>query len=70
MNKIKSFCKRVRIDIILRAILLLVMAVLFFISPEDAITSATLVLSIFIICDGVFSFVLQVDYQGYLDLPY
>lgn len=58
MNKIKSFCKRVRIDIILRAILLLVMAVLFFISPEDAITSATLVLSIFIICDGVFSFVL------------
>ena len=58
MNKVKSFCKRVRIDIILRAILLLVMAILFFISPEDAVSSATLVLSIFIVCDGVFSLVM------------
>ena len=55
MNSVKDFFKRIRVDAILRAALLLVMAILFFVRPESAMVSAAVVFSVFILCDGVFS---------------
>ena len=68
MSKVKQFFKKVRVDTIIRAVLLLVMAILFFVNPEEATISATLVLSIFILCDGVFSFVLYFFTGGFSGL--
>lgn len=58
MENIRNFFRRVRVDIIIRALLFIVMAILFFVEPEEAMTTASLVFSIFILCDGVISLVI------------
>ncbi len=58
MENIKNFFRRVRIDIIIRALLFIVMAILFFVEPQEAMTTASLIFSIFILCDGVISLVI------------
>lgn len=55
MKTAKEFFKKIRIDVILRAILLLIMAIMFFVKPENAMVSAATVFAIFILCDGIIS---------------
>lgn len=55
MNTVKDFFKKIRVDAILRAVLLLVMAIICFVRPETAMASAVVVFSIFILCDGIIS---------------
>ncbi len=55
MDTIKTFFRRVRVDIILRAIFYVVMAILFFVYPANAMATTATVLSIFVLIDGVFS---------------
>ena len=55
MNTIKNWFRRIRVDIILRAIFYVVMAIFFFISPLEAMGTTAVVLSTFVLIDGVFS---------------
>ncbi len=55
MDTIKNFFRRIRVDIILRAIFYVVMAIFFFVSPVDATATTAIVLSTFVLVDGVFS---------------
>lgn len=65
MEKIKNLFKKIRIDTIIRAILLLIMGIMFLVNPEESIVSATLVLSIFIIIDGVVSLFIYFFTSGF-----
>ncbi len=55
MDTIKNIFRRIRVDIILRAIFYIVMAVFFFIYPMKTMGTTAVVLSIFVLLDGVFS---------------
>lgn len=55
MDNIKSFFHHVRLDILVRIIVSVAMAIFFFVKPIDAMVSLSYVIAIFVIIDGVVS---------------